>query len=148
MSQIEQSVEVDVPVTTAYNQWTQFEEFPEFMEGVERVEQLDDQRLHWVAEIAGQSREWYAKITEQKPDDRIAWAAEGEVGHGGAVTFHRLDDNRSKVMVQLDWKSDSFADKAADMLGIVESRLKGDLKRFKDFIESRGRETGAWRGEV
>ncbi|HVL64226.1 MAG TPA: SRPBCC family protein [Actinomycetota bacterium] len=148
MSTIEQSIEVEVPLSTAYNQWTQFEEFPQFMEGVERVQQIDDTHLHWVAEIAGQSREWDATITEQKPDERVAWAASGEVGHGGAVTFHRIDDQRTKVMVQLDWKPTSFAEKAGDMLGIVDSRLKGDLKRFKDFIETRGRETGAWRGEV
>ena len=148
MSQIEQSVEVNVPVRTAYNQWTQFEEFPQFMEGVEEVKQLDDVTLHWKAEIAGVQREWDAKITEQKPDERIAWTDIGGAENAGVVTFHRLDDNKTKVMLQVNFDPEGLVEKAGDALGIVESRAKGDLERFKSFIESRGTETGAWRGEV
>ena len=148
MSTIEQSVEVNVPVRTAYNQWTQFEEFPRFMEGVETVQQLDDTRLHWVTEIAGQKREFDAKITEQTPDQRIAWYADGEAKQGGVVTFHRIDDEQTRVMLQMDFEPEGFVETVGDKLGIVESRVKGDLERFKTFIESRGSETGAWRGEV
>ena len=148
MSTIEESIELEVPVRTAYNQWTQFEEFPRFMEGVERIDQLDDQRLHWVAEIAGRRRERDAKISEQTPDQRIAWYAEGDTKHAGVVTFHRLDDNRSRVMLQMEFEPTDFVEKVGDAMGVVRRRVKGDLKRFKDFIEERGRETGAWRGEV
>jgi uncharacterized membrane protein len=148
MSTIEESVEVQVPVRVAYNQWTQFDEFPRFMEGVEKVEQLDDRRLHWVAEIAGKRNEWDAEISEQRPDERVAWHSTSGATNAGAVTFHRLDDNRTKVMVQLDFEPEGAVEKAGDVLGIVERRAKGDLERFKDFIETRGRETGAWRGEI
>ena len=148
MSTIEQGIEVDVPVRTAYNQWTQFEEFPKFMEGVKSVKQLDDKRLHWVAEIAGKDREWDAEITEQIPDERIAWKSTGGEVHAGVVTFHRIDDGKSKIMLQMEFDPQSFGEKIGDALGIVEGRVKGDLKRFKDFIESRGAETGEWRGEI
>ncbi|MQB00715.1 MAG: cyclase [Actinobacteria bacterium] len=147
MSTIEQSIEVEVPVRTAYNQWTQFEEFPRFMEGVEEVKQLDDQRLYWKANIAGQKREWEAKITEQKPDERIAWYGVGTT-NAGVVTFHRIDEGKSKVMLQVEFEPEDFVEKAGDALGIVKARAKGDLERFKKFIEERGQETGAWRGEV
>lgn len=148
MSTIEQSVEVNVPVRTAYNQWTQFEDFPHFMEGVEKVNQIDDVNLHWVAEILGQHREWDAKITEQTPDERIAWTNVDGATNAGVVTFHRLDDNKTRVMLQMEFDPEGFAEKAADALGLVKSRTKGDLERFKSFIEERGTETGAWRGEV
>ena len=148
MSQIIETIDVDVPVQTAYNQWTQFEEFPKFMEGVESIKQLDDTRLHWTAEIGGQRREWEAKITEQIPDQKIAWYGIGEVEQGGVVTFHRLDDNVTRVTLQIDFDPDGVAEKAGDALGIIERRIKGDMKRFKEFIESRGQETGGWRGEV
>ena len=148
MSTIEQSIEVNVPVRPVYNQWTQFTEFPQFMEGVEYVRQLDDTRLEWAAEIAGQRREWEAKITEQVPDQRVAWASVGGAGHAGVVTFHRIDDNTTKVMLQMDFEPEGIVEKAGDKLGIVKSRVKGDLERFKSFIEARGQETGAWRGEV
>jgi uncharacterized membrane protein len=147
VSTIEQGIEVEVPVRTAYNQWTQFEEFPKFMEGVEEVKQLDDQRLYWKASIAGQKREWEAKITEQEPDSRIAWYAVGAT-NAGVVTFHRIDDNKTKVMLQLEFEPEDFVEKVGDALGIVKSRAKGDLERFKKFIEERGQETGAWRGEI
>jgi uncharacterized membrane protein len=148
MSNIEESVEVEVPVRTAYNQWTQFEEFPRFMEGVEKVNQLDDRRLHWVAEIAGQRREWDAEITEQTPDQRIAWQSTEGATNAGVVTFHRLEEGRTKVMLQLDFEPEGAKEKVGDALGMVRGRVKGDLQRFKEFIESAGHESGAWRGEV
>jgi uncharacterized membrane protein len=148
MSSQEKSIEVDVPVTVAYNQWTQFETFPSFMEGVKSVNQLDDQRLHWVAEIAGQEREWDATITEQIPDERIAWKGEGEASNAGVVTFHKLDEAKTKIMLQLEFAPEGFVEKAGDALGATGHRIEGDLERFKSFIEERGTETGAWRGEI
>ena len=148
MSTIEKSIEVNVPVRTAYNQWTQFEEFPRFMEGVKEVNQLDDTHLHWKAAIAGQQKEWDAEITEQTPDQRIAWTSRGGAINGGVVTFHRLSDARSKVMLQLEYDPQGFAENVGDALGVVSLRVQGDLERFKEFIEKRGRETGAWRGQV
>ena len=148
MSTAEQSIELNVPVRTAYNQWTQFEDFPRFMEGVESVKQIDDTTLHWVAEIAGQKREWDAKITEQKPDERIAWTNIDGAKNAGVVTFHYIDDTKSRVMLQMEFEPEGFKEKAADVLGIWKGRVKGDIERFKGFIESRGSETGAWRGEV
>ena len=148
MSELEQSIEVNVPVSTAYNQWTQFEDFPRFMEGVDKVHQLDDQTLHWVASIAGVSREWDAKITEQTPDQRIAWTNIDGAKNAGVVTFHKLDDTTTKVMLQLEFEPEGVAEQAADKLGIIRARTRGDLERFKAFIESRGTETGAWRGEI
>jgi uncharacterized membrane protein len=148
VSTIEQSVDVEVPVRTAYNQWTQFEEFPRFMEGIEEVNQLTDTKLHWVAKIAGARREWDAQITEQTPDQRIAWKATSGSQNDGVVTFHRIDDGHTRVMLQLDFDPEGFVETAGDMLGIVRARTHGDMDRFKDFIEGRGVETGAWRGEV
>jgi uncharacterized membrane protein len=148
MASIEQSIEVDVPVRTAYNQWTQFEEFPRFMEGVEQVRQLDDKRLHWKAKIAGKAKEWDAEITEQRPDERIAWTSRNGPWNAGVVTFHRLSDTRTKVMLQLDYDPEGVVENVGDALGVVSARVKGDLQRFKEFIEQRGRETGAWRGEI
>ena len=148
MSKIEKSIEVNVPLPTAYNQWTQFEEFPKFMEGVESVKQLDDVTLHWKAEILGQERDWEAKISEQEPDQRISWHSTTGPTNAGVVTFHRIDDNSCKVMLQMEIEPDDAATKVGDALGIVTARVKGDMKRFKEFIESRGQETGAWRGEV
>ena len=148
MSTIEQSVDVGVPVRTAYNQWTQFEEFPKFMEGVEKIQQLDDKRLHWIVEIGGQRREFDATISEQTPDQKIAWHAEGETKQAGVVTFHRLGENQTRIMLQMEFEPTDFKEKAGDILGIVERRIKGDLGRFKELIESRGQESGAWRGEI
>jgi uncharacterized membrane protein len=148
MATIEESIDVEVPVETAYNQWTQFETFPEFMEGIERVQQLDDTRLHWVAEVGGNREEWDAEITEQRPDDRIAWTATGGKGNAGVVSFHRLDDATTRVMVQLDWEPDGVTERIGSALGMDSRRVQGDLQRFKELIESRGGETGAWRGEV
>jgi len=148
VSSIEQSIEVDVPVRTAYNQWTQFEEFPQFMEGVESVRQIDDTHLEWTAEIAGARRQWEAEITEQRPDERVAWRATSGTDNAGVVTFHRLDDQRTKVMLQLDLEPEGMVEQVGDKLGFVKRRASGDLERFKTFIEERGGETGAWRGEV
>ena len=148
MSSIEESIVVDVPLTTAYNQWTQFEEFPRFMEGVETVKQLDDTRLHWIAEIGGKREEWDAKITEQRPDERVAWTSTSGAPNAGAVTFHRLSETQTKVMLQLDYETEGMVEKVGDALGIVKRRVTGDLERFKAFIEGRGDETGDWRGEV
>jgi uncharacterized membrane protein len=148
MATIEKSIDVHVPVNVAYNQWTQFEEFPRFMEGVKQVRQLDDTRLHWVAEIAGKTEEWDAKITEQTPDRRIAWTNTSGARNAGVVTFHRIDDDRTRVMLQLEYEPDGAVEKAGSALGFVGHRVEGDLARFKEFIEARGRESGAWRGEV
>jgi len=148
MSTVEESIDVHVPVHTAYNQWTQFEEFPRFMEGVESVRQLDDTHLHWKAEIAGVTREWDAAITEQTPDQRIAWRATEGADNGGVVTFHKIDDDTTRIMLQLEFDPEGFVEKAGDALGFVSRRAKGDLERFRDFIDARGRESGAWRGEV
>jgi uncharacterized membrane protein len=148
MSSLEQSIEVQVPVRTAYNQWTQFEDFPHFMEGVKEIKQVDDVSLHWTVEIAGQVREFDAKITEQNPDERIAWTTIDGPHQAGVVTFHRLGDNQTKVMLQMEYEPEGIVEKAGAALGVVTSRVKGDLERFKSFIESRGQETGAWRGEV
>jgi uncharacterized membrane protein len=148
MSTIEESIEVQVPVRTAYNQWTQFEEFPRFMEGVEEVRQVDDTHLHWKADVAGQEREWDAEITEQHPDERVAWKSTGGAQHAGVVTFHRIGDEQSRVMLQLDVEPEGVTEQVGDKLGFVKRRVKGDLERFKELIESRGSETGGWRGEV
>ncbi|WP_185027684.1 SRPBCC family protein [Streptomyces candidus] len=149
MSKVEESVEVDVPVRTVYDQWTQFESFPQFMDGVERIEQRTDTLTHWVTKIGGVSREFDAEITEQIPDERVAWKAlGGEVKQAGVVTFHRLDEKRTKVMLQLDYDPEGLAENVGDKLGVVKRQITGDLKRFKTFIEERGHETGAWRGQV
>jgi uncharacterized membrane protein len=148
MQTIEQSIEVDVPVSTVYNQWTQFEEFPEFMEGVECVQQLDDKRLHWVAEVAGHRHEWDAEIYEQVPDQRIAWRSISGTHNEGRVSFDALPANRSRVHVHIRYEPSGAAEKVGTALGVASARVKGDLKRFKEFIESHGTATGAWRGEI
>lgn len=148
MSTITESVDVQVPVSRAYNQWTQFETFPSFMEAVEEVRQLDDTHTHWVTKIGGVTREFNATITEQHPDERVAWKADSGPNHAGVITFHRLDDNTTRVTAQMDIDPDGFVEQAADKLGILNRRLKGDMQRFKDFIEQRGQATGAWREDV
>ena len=148
MPTIEQSIELDVPVRTAYNQWTQFEEFPRFMEGVEEVRQIDDSHLHWVAEIGGQREEWEAEITEQRPDERIAWVSTSGKGNAGVVTFHPLGAGRSKIVLQLEWESQGITEKLGSALGQDDRQVKNDLDRFKEMLEARGVETGAWRGEI
>lgn len=147
-SSVEESIELNVPVSTAYNQWTQFEEFPRFMDSVEEVKQIDDTHLHWRANVAGKTKEWDAEITEQIPDERIAWRSTGGANNAGVVTFHKLGDNRSKVMLQMDYAPETATEKVADALGGVKLTAKGNLKRFKQLVERRGVETGAWRGTV
>jgi uncharacterized membrane protein len=148
MSTIEESIEVAVPVRTAYDQWTQFEEFPRFMEGVEEIRQIDDTHIHWKTKIAGVQREFDAEITEQHPDHRIAWRSTSGTDHAGVVTFHRLDDDTSRIMLQLATEPEGAVEKVGDALGVVKRRVKGDLERFKAMIEERGTETGAWGGNV
>ena len=148
MSTVEKSIEVELPVSTVYNQWTQFEEFPQFMEGVERVTQVDDTRLHWVAEIAGARREWDAEIVDQKPDERIAWRSIDGAGNGGIVTFQSVGPGTTQVNLQMQFEPEGLAETIGDKLGFVSKQAEGDLKRFKSFIEERGAETGAWRGQV
>ncbi|MGW7351459.1 SRPBCC family protein [Streptomyces sp. NPDC054784] len=150
MSQVEESIEVNVPVSTAYNQWTQFESFPQFMAGVERIEQRTGTLTHWETKIAGVEREFDAEITEQIPDERVAWTSVGgEAKQAGVVTFHYLDDTTTKIMLQLDYDPEGLAETVGDKLGFIKRQATGDLQRFKEFIESRGgAETGAWRGTV
>jgi uncharacterized membrane protein len=148
MAHVEESIEVNVPVHTAYNQWTQFEDFPRFMEGVKEVKQLDDKRLMWHAEIAGKDERWNAEITEQEPDRIIAWQSTSGAPNGGRVTFQPLGNDRTKVSLRLEYEPRGAVEKAGDALGIVDRQVKSDLDRFKKFIESRGSETGAWRGEI
>ena len=150
MSTVEQSIEVDVPVRTAYDQWTQFEEFPHFMEDVERIEQLDDTHVRWHVAIAGAERTFDTTITEQEPDLRVAWttAPDADTKHAGVVTFHRIDEGRTRLMLQMDVEPSDMVEKAGDALGVMEHNVKRDLENFKSFIEQRGGETGAWRGEV
>jgi uncharacterized membrane protein len=147
-STIEQSIDVHVPIHTAYNQWTQFEEFPRFMEGVLQVKQLDDTHLHWKANIGGKEKEWDAVITEQIPDERIAWTNTTGARNAGVVTFHRLADNHTRIMLQLDYEPEGVIENVGDMLGLVSAGVRRNLERFKAFIESRGMETGSWRGTV
>ncbi len=148
MGTVEKSIDVEVPVRTAYDQWTQFEEFPSFMEGVESVTQTDDRHLHWVAKVAGVKREWDAEITEQHPDQRVAWKATTGTRNAGVVTFHRLADSTTRVMLQLDVEPEGAVEKAGDALGFVNRQATGDLERFKEMMERRGTASGGWRGEV
>ena len=148
MSTIEQSIELNVPVRAAYDQWTQFEEFPKFMEGVEEIRQIDDTHLHWVAEIGGTRHEWDAVITEQLPDERVAWRNTDGKDNAGVVTFHKLSDDQSKLMVQLDFVPEGIKEKVGDLIGAPDRRVKSDLERFKELVESRGDASGSWRGEV
>ncbi|XVQ15731.1 SRPBCC family protein [Spirillospora sp. CA-255316] len=148
MSTIVESVDVEVPVRTVYDQWTQFETFPSFMEGVEEIRQLDDTSTHWVTKIGGIRREFDARITEQLPDERVAWKSVDGPTHAGVVTFHRLNDTTTRVTAQMDIDPEGFTEKVADKLGVLKGRVKGDMQRFKTFIEKRGTPTGDWRGQV
>ena len=147
-SRIEQSIDVDVPVRTAYNQWTQFEEFPRFMDGVREVHQIDDRHLDFRADVGGKEMAWQAEISEQIPDARIAWHSTTGPRNAGVVTFHRLSDDKSRVMLQMEYEPEGIVENVGDFIGVMSSRVSGDLERFKEFIEDRGRETGAWRGDV
>jgi uncharacterized membrane protein len=147
METLEHSIEVDAPVTAAYNQWTQFEDFPRFMEGVEAVRQLDDTHLHWVAEIAGKKKEWDSEITRQVPDREIDWMGFGNPDNRGRIVFEPVDGH-TKVTLLLDYDPEGAVEEVGDALGFVKRRVAGDMDRFKEFLEARGRETGGWRGEV
>lgn len=148
MPTVEKSITVHVPVRTAYNQWTQFEEFPRFMEGVKQIRQLDDTHLHWHARIAGNDEEWDAEVTEQIPDQRIAWRSTSGKPNAGVVMFQPISDTDTQVSVQMTYEPQGAVENVGDMLGFVERQVANDLERFKAFIEERGTETGAWRGEV
>ena len=148
MTSIMKSVDVDVPVRRAYNQWTQFEDFPQFMQGVEEIQQVDTTRTHWKTKIGGVEREFDAEITEQHPDERVAWKSVSGPTQAGVVTFHRLNDAQTRVTVQLDWSPEGAVEKVGSALNADDHRVQGDLERFKEYIESRGTETGAWRGDV
>ncbi len=148
MARHEEHIEVNVPVHTAYNQWTQFEDFPKFMDNVKSVQQLDDRHLHWVAEIAGKREEWDAEITHQEPDQRVAWTSTTGARNAGAVTFRPLGADRTEVTLELMDQPQGVVEKAGDALGVTGHQVKEDLENFKKFIESRGTETGAWRGSI
>lgn len=148
MTVVERDIEVDLPLRAVYNQWTMFEEFPKFMDGIEHVEQISQDRLHWVASIYGQHREWDAKIVEQVPDEKIAWRSETGEQNAGAVTFDEIDEGRTRVHLRMEYAPDSMLEKAGDALGLVERRVEGDLERFKSYLESIGHEAGGWRGKI
>lgn len=148
MSMIERSIEVRAPASTSYDVWTQFELFPHFMEGVEEVRQKDDRHLHWRARVGGKTEEWDAEITEQIPDKRIAWRSLEGATHAGCVTFHRIDDERSRVMLQLDVEPEGWVERVGDALGVVTRRVQADLERFKSFVETEGDRVKGWRGRV
>jgi uncharacterized membrane protein len=148
MSQIQESIDVAAPVRTAYNQWTQFEQFPQFLGGVQRVVQTSDTMTHWTISVDGVKREFDAEITEQIPDERIAWKSVDGAQQGGVVTFHRLGPDATRVMLQIDTEPQGVVEQAADRLGFLKRQAKADLERFKSFLEGQGTESGAWRGEV
>jgi uncharacterized membrane protein len=148
MATVKESIEVDVPVSTAYNQWTQFEEFPKFMEGVESVKQIDDARLRWVAEVGGKRREWKAEIVDQVPDQKIAWRATDGNGPNGIVEFEPLGQDKTLITVEMAYEAEGLTEQLGSAVGIDSRQVKSDLERFKQLIESRGVESGAWRGEV
>jgi len=145
---ITDSIEVSLPATTVYNQWTQFEDFPKFMEGVEEVRQLDDTRLRWVATVGGKRNEWTAKILEQHPDTQVSWVSEDGKTTRGTVTFEELGGNRTRVTLSLSYMAQGLTEHVGSIVGLDRKRVRGDLERFKTMIEARGEETGAWRGEV
>jgi uncharacterized membrane protein len=148
MNTVEKSIVVNVPVRTAYNQWTQFEEFPQFMEGIETVQQKGDSHTHWRANIAGKEVEWDADITEQTPDQRVSWRSTTGAHNAGTVSFQSQGADQTNVTLRLEYEPEGFFETVGSALGFVDSRVEGDLERFKTFIESRGQETGAWRGEI
>ncbi|MBC7725682.1 MAG: SRPBCC family protein [Burkholderiaceae bacterium] len=149
MAQVIETIDVDVPVNVAYNQWTQFETFPEFLSFVESITQIDDTHTHWKVKIAGAVREFDATITEQHADERVAWnSTGGDENHAGVVTFHKITDTTSRVTVQLDWEAEGFLEKVGAVFGVDDIAIKSDLKNFKKFIESQGSSTGQWRGDV
>jgi len=148
MGTVEKDIEVDAPISVAYNQWTQFEQFPAFMSGVKSITQLDDRTAHWKVSVGGVDREFDAEIVEQHPDERISWNSTGEKMHAGVVTFHRLGEGSTRVTLQMDWKPEGFVEKAGEILQIDDMQIAKDLAEFKRLIESNGFESGQWRGEV
>jgi uncharacterized membrane protein len=148
METVKESIDVDVPVRTAYNQWTQFEEFPKFMEGVESVEQIDDTHLRWVAEVGGERREWQAEIVEQVPDEKVAWRAVDDNGPNGILTFEPLGEEKTLVTVEMSYEPEGLKESLGAKTGMDTRQVQEDLQRFKQFVEALGQETGAWRGEV
>lgn len=148
MKTIERAIDVEAPASTTYNAWTRFDLFPTFMEGVEEVRQKDDRHLFWRARVWGQTEEWEAEITEQIPDKRIAWRSEGGATNAGVVTFHRLSDRNSRVMLQLGYEPERLTEKVADALGILTRQVEGDLRRFKEFVEEYGDDVAGWRGSI
>jgi uncharacterized membrane protein len=148
VSTVKSDIDVNVPISVAYNQWTQFESFPQFMGGIDSITQSDDTHTHWNVSIAGIKREFDAEITEQKPDERVAWKSIGGETHAGVVTFHRIADDQTRVSVQLDWKPEGIVEKVGALLQVDDIQIDRDLHRFKELIESNGFETGAWRGTV
>ena len=148
MATVKESIDVDVPVSTAYNQWTQFEEFPKFMEGVDSVKHIDDTHLKWIAEVGGKRREWQAEIVEQVPDRKIAWRSLDENGPNGIVEFEQLGEDKTLVTVEMAYDAEGLTEQLGSAIGMDSRQVKRDLERFKELIESRGVETGAWRGEV
>jgi len=148
MAEVKESIEVNVPVSTAYNQWTQFEEFPQFMSNVESVSQLDDGHLQWVSDVNGNREEWTAEITHQEPDSHIAWRATEGKENAGDVRFESLGGDRTRVEVTMTWEPEGMTESLGAKLGRDNAAVKADLERFKELIESRGQETGAWRGEI
>jgi uncharacterized membrane protein len=145
---IEESLEVNVPVSVAYNQWTQFEDFPLFMEGVEHVQQLDDTRLHWVAKVGGKTAEWDAKILEQHPDRQISWISEDGKKTRGTVTYEPRGEGKTLVRLSMSYQAEGPVEQLGSAAGLDARRVRGDLERFKELVESRGEESGAWRGEI
>src|SRR5438874_217637 len=145
---VDKKIEVEAPLETVYNQWTQFEDFPQFMEGIREVQQLSDERLHWVADVGGARKEWYARITRQVPDEVLAWESEGGAMNSGTIIFKPIDQGHTELEVHMDYEPEEVKEQAGGVLGIVSRRVEGDLERFKEFIEERGAETGAWRGEI
>lgn len=149
MAQIIETIDVDVPVTTAYNQWTQFESFPHFLDEVESITQTDDTHSHWKVKVGGAEREFDTVVTEQHPDERVAWTSTGgDTEHAGVVTFHKLSDTTSRVTVQIDWEPEGLLEKVGSLVGAGTHAVKKDLQNFKEFIEKQGSESGAWRGDV
>lgn len=148
MTTVEESIDVDVPIWTVYDQWTQFESFPEFMDGVESITQIDDTHNHWKTKVGGVEREFDTEITEQHQEERVAWRSTDGTTNAGVVTFHKLAEEKTRIMVQIDWAPSGLIEKAGAVLGVDDHRVKADLKRFKAFIEARGTATGAWLGDV
>lgn len=149
MSTVKESIDVDVPLHRAYNQWTQFEEFPRFMDGVEEVRQIDAEHCHWTTKVAGARREFDTEIVDQLPDERVSWrTVGGDSEQMGVVTFQKLDDAHTRISLAMDFEPHGMAEKAGDMFGVLDRQVKGDLRRFKGFIEERGQESGAWRGRI